>query len=73
MTNSSTTDGAGGGAIDFPISSATPGYELIVDVTVAGTSHCQSSFTPSRLAGGQLHRLRARTSAIRAIQIPVFR
>jgi endonuclease YncB( thermonuclease family) len=45
-TNSSTTDTAGAANIPFRISSATPGYRVVIDVTVAGTSHCQTSFTP---------------------------
>ena len=45
-TNRSTTDGSGAGTIDFRISSATPGFEVVIDVTVAGASPCQTSFTP---------------------------
>jgi endonuclease YncB( thermonuclease family) len=45
-TNSSTTDSAGAASIAFRISSATPGYRVVIDVTVAGTSRCQTSFTP---------------------------
>jgi hypothetical protein len=45
-TNESTTDSAGAASIAFRISSATPGFRVIIDVTVAGTSRCQTSFTP---------------------------
>ena len=45
-TNESTTDSAGAASIAFRISSATPGYRVVIDVTVAGTSRCQTSFTP---------------------------
>ena len=45
-TNESTTDSAGAASIPFRISSATPGYRVVIDVTVAGTSRCQTSFTP---------------------------
>lgn len=45
-TNESTTDSSGAASIAFRISTATPGYRVIIDVTVAGTSRCQTSFTP---------------------------
>ncbi len=46
-TNESATDSSGYATIAFRISSATPGYRVIIDVTVAGTSRCQTSFTPA--------------------------
>jgi len=44
-SHQTTTDGSGAAAIDFRISAATPGYRVVVDVTV-GSSNCQTSFTP---------------------------